>query len=44
MDLGDPPPADIENAVTPEVLAGLAYAEIRVPGTEVTLAPRRPPR
>ncbi|MBQ0880089.1 hypothetical protein KBY48_19355 [Streptomyces sp. RT42] len=39
VDLGDPPPADIENAVTPEVLAGLAYAEIRVPGTEVTLAP-----
>ncbi|WP_193473663.1 hypothetical protein [Streptomyces griseomycini] len=39
VDQGDPPPADIENAVTPEVLAELAYAEIRVPGTEVTLAP-----
>ncbi|MFF8676794.1 hypothetical protein ACF07F_02680 [Streptomyces sp. NPDC015237] len=39
VDAGDPPPADIENAVTPEVLAELAYAEIRVPGTEVTLAP-----
>nr|WP_145871884.1 hypothetical protein [Streptomyces capillispiralis] len=39
VDEGDPPPADIENAVTPEVLAELAYAEIRVPGTEVTLAP-----
>ncbi|WP_371548850.1 hypothetical protein [Streptomyces sp. NBC_00554] len=39
VDQGDPPPADIENAVTPEILAQLAYAEIRVPGTEVTLAP-----
>ncbi|MFF9807422.1 hypothetical protein ACF1G5_20280 [Streptomyces coeruleorubidus] len=39
VDQGDPPPANIENAVTPEVLAELAYAEIRVPGTEVTLAP-----
>ncbi|MET8219306.1 hypothetical protein ABZV23_26525 [Streptomyces hirsutus] len=39
VDQGDPPPAGIENAVTPEVLAELAYAEIRVPGTEVTLAP-----
>jgi enoyl reductase len=39
VDQGDPPPADIENAVTPEVLAELAYAEIRVPSTKVTLAP-----
>nr|WP_246567248.1 hypothetical protein [Streptomyces flaveus] len=39
VDEGDPPPADIENAVTPEILAQLAYAEIQVPGTEVTLAP-----
>ncbi|TLS42929.1 hypothetical protein FE633_28450 [Streptomyces montanus] len=39
VDQGDPPPANIENAVTPEILAQLAYAEIRVPGTEVTLAP-----
>ncbi|MFD3733580.1 hypothetical protein [Streptomyces sp. NPDC058632] len=39
VDQGDPPPAGIENAVTPEILAELAYAEIRVPGTEVTLAP-----
>ncbi|WP_309098034.1 hypothetical protein, partial [Streptomyces sp.] len=39
VDLGDPPPADIENAVTPEILAELAYAEIRVPSTKVTLAP-----
>ncbi|KJK41090.1 hypothetical protein UK15_04715 [Streptomyces variegatus] len=39
VDQGDPPPANIENAVTPKVLAELAYAEIRVPSTEVTLAP-----
>jgi enoyl reductase len=39
VDQGDPPPADIENAVTPEVLAELAYAEVRVPSTKVTLAP-----
>ncbi|MEU2913715.1 hypothetical protein ACFYM3_14915 [Streptomyces massasporeus] len=39
VDQGDPPPANIENAVTPKVLAELAYAEIRVPGTKVTLAP-----
>ena len=39
VDTGDAPPAGIENAITPELLAGLAYAEIRVPGTEVTLAP-----
>ncbi|MFF8094091.1 hypothetical protein [Streptomyces sp. NPDC016675] len=39
VDTGDAPPPDIENAVTPKILAELAYAEIRVPGTEVTLAP-----
>ncbi|MGW3145810.1 MULTISPECIES: hypothetical protein [Streptomyces] len=39
VDKGDPPPANIENAVTPKVLAELAYNEIRVPGTKVTLAP-----
>ncbi|WP_409059759.1 hypothetical protein [Streptomyces sp. SYP-A7185] len=39
VDKGDPPPADIPEAITPEMLAKLAYAEIRVPGTEVTLAP-----
>ncbi|WTW19984.1 hypothetical protein OHU89_31855 [Streptomyces sp. NBC_00019] len=39
VDTGDAPPANIPNAVTPEILAGLAYNEIRVPGTEVTLAP-----
>ncbi|MEU1313902.1 hypothetical protein [Streptomyces tibetensis] len=39
VDEGDPPPANIKNAVTPEILAELAYAEIRVPSTKVTLAP-----
>ncbi|MFF1712998.1 hypothetical protein [Streptomyces sp. NPDC058268] len=39
VDEGDPPPADTPEAVTPEILAQLAYAEIRVPDTEVTLAP-----
>ncbi|MER6703429.1 hypothetical protein [Streptomyces fumanus] len=35
----DDPPADVPQAITPEVLAQLAYAEIRVPATEVDLAP-----
>ncbi|MCX5420901.1 hypothetical protein [Streptomyces sp. NBC_00078] len=39
VDKGDPPPANIENAVTPKVLGELAYKEIRVPSTKVTLAP-----
>ena len=39
VDTGDAPPADIPEAITPEMLAQLAYAEIRVPSTEVTLAP-----
>ncbi|MFE4410594.1 hypothetical protein [Streptomyces sp. NPDC056821] len=39
VDQGTAPPANIENAVTPRILAELAYNEIRVPGTEVTLAP-----
>jgi enoyl reductase len=39
VDTNDDPPADIPEAITPEVLAQLAYAEIRVPTTEVDLAP-----
>jgi len=39
VDQGDPPPADIPQAITPEMLAQLAYAEIRVPSTRVDLAP-----
>ncbi|MFD4986530.1 hypothetical protein [Streptomyces sp. NPDC058374] len=30
---------EVENIITPEILAGLAYEQIKVPGTEVTLAP-----
>jgi enoyl reductase len=39
VDRGAPPPADIPQAITPEMLAQLAYAEIRVPSTKVELAP-----
>ncbi|MFK0155447.1 hypothetical protein ACIQVK_25650 [Streptomyces sp. NPDC090493] len=39
VDTGDKPPADIPQAVTPEILSQLAYNQIRVPGTKVTLAP-----
>ncbi|MGW2479744.1 hypothetical protein ACWCWQ_07985 [Streptomyces sp. NPDC001571] len=39
VDKGAPPPADVPEAITPEVLAKLAYAEIRVPSTKVTLKP-----
>ncbi|EFL34579.1 secreted protein [Streptomyces viridochromogenes DSM 40736] len=40
VDNGDPPPPDVPEAITPEVLAQLAYAEIRVPSTTVELAPQ----
>ncbi|MFJ4920134.1 hypothetical protein [Streptomyces sp. NPDC088725] len=40
VDTGTPPPADVPEAITPEILSQLAYAEIRVPDTEVTLAPK----
>nr|WP_238426440.1 hypothetical protein [Streptomyces adustus] len=39
VDTGDQPPADAVNAVTPEVLAALAYAQIRVPTKPVSLKP-----
>jgi enoyl reductase len=39
VDTGDAPPPGIQNVITPEMLAQLAYAEIRVPGTEIDLAP-----
>ncbi|MFE7030822.1 hypothetical protein ACFU9Y_10980 [Streptomyces sp. NPDC057621] len=39
VDTGDAPPPGIQNAITPEMLAQLAYGEIRVPGTAVKLAP-----
>ncbi|MET7356824.1 hypothetical protein ABZS76_00105 [Streptomyces sp. NPDC005562] len=38
VDENEPPPADIP-AIDPEILAKLAYARIRVPGTKVKLAP-----
>ncbi|MGW0864053.1 hypothetical protein [Streptomyces sp. NPDC002611] len=40
VDNGDPPPANVPQAITPEILAQLAYAEIRVPSTTVELAPQ----
>jgi enoyl reductase len=39
VDKGEAPPANIPEAITPKMLAQLAYAEIRVPSTKVTLAP-----
>ncbi|BCL30244.1 hypothetical protein ACFFS2_36170 [Streptomyces aurantiacus] len=39
VDQGAPPPPEIPQAITPEMLAQLAYAEIRVPSTTVELAP-----
>ena len=39
VDKGAAPPADIPQAITPEMLAQLAYGEIRVPSTKVDLAP-----
>ncbi|MFF1808613.1 hypothetical protein ACFVXW_05460 [Streptomyces sp. NPDC058251] len=39
VDEGQAPPADVREAITPEMLAKLAYAEIRVPSTKVELAP-----
>ncbi|MFF4348955.1 hypothetical protein [Streptomyces sp. NPDC001530] len=39
VDKGEAPPADIPEAITPKMLAQLAYAEIRVPSTKVDLAP-----
>ncbi|MFC0495211.1 hypothetical protein ACFFKE_09810 [Streptomyces mutabilis] len=39
VDEGDAPPANVPQAITAETLAQLAYAEIRVPSTEVELAP-----
>ena len=36
---GDAPPPRYEEAVTPEILAALAYQHMQLPDTEVTLAP-----
>ncbi|MFI7018824.1 hypothetical protein [Streptomyces sp. NPDC050164] len=40
VDEGGAPPADRPQAITSEMLAQLAYAEIRVPSTNVELAPQ----
>ncbi len=39
VDENEPPPADLP-AIDAEILAKLAYARIRVPGTKVSLAPK----
>ncbi|MFI9616055.1 hypothetical protein ACIHCM_30980 [Streptomyces sp. NPDC052023] len=39
VDNGEPPPAQYEQAITPEILAALAYQHMQLPDTEVTLAP-----
>lgn len=39
VDTGDQPPAAYANAVSPEILAGIAYDRIRVPDTEISLKP-----
>lgn len=41
VDTGQAPPADIKDALSPETLAELAYARIRVPDTDVSLNPMR---
>ncbi|UQT57022.1 hypothetical protein M4V62_19005 [Streptomyces durmitorensis] len=35
-------PEDVPQVIDPEILAGLAYEQIKVPGTKVTLAPDGP--
>ncbi len=39
VDTGEPPPVEQDNAVTPEVLAELAYNRLRIPRDEATLRP-----
>lgn len=39
VDDGEAPPPQYEEAITPEILAALAYQHMELPGTEVTLAP-----
>lgn len=39
VDNGDAPPPQYEEAITPEMLAALAYQHMRLPDTKVTLAP-----
>ncbi|MFE7069854.1 hypothetical protein ACFU96_07180 [Streptomyces sp. NPDC057620] len=39
VDNGEAPPPQYEEAITPEMLAALAYQHMELPGTKVTLAP-----
>ncbi|MEV7884231.1 hypothetical protein ACWD3I_37360 [Streptomyces sp. NPDC002817] len=39
VDNGEAPPPQYEEAITPEILAALAYQHMELPDTEVTLAP-----
>ncbi|GAB2982053.1 hypothetical protein GCM10023080_055310 [Streptomyces pseudoechinosporeus] len=39
VDNGEPPPPQYEEAITPQMLADLAYQHMQLPDTEVTLAP-----
>ncbi|MFF3488129.1 hypothetical protein ACFYXC_33295 [Streptomyces sp. NPDC002701] len=39
VDNGEAPPPQYEQAITPEMLAALAYQHMELPGTKVTLAP-----
>ncbi|MFE9686017.1 hypothetical protein [Streptomyces sp. NPDC006285] len=39
VDNGEAPPPQYEQAITPEMLATLAYQHMELPGTKVTLAP-----
>lgn len=39
VDNGEPPPPQHEEAITPEMLAALAYQHMQLPDTKVTLAP-----
>jgi enoyl reductase len=39
VDTGAAPPANIKNALTPEILSQLAYERIRVPDTDINLNP-----
>nr|WP_254398772.1 hypothetical protein [Streptomyces sp. AC602_WCS936] len=39
VDNGEPPPPRYEQAITPEILAALAYQHMQLPDTKVTLAP-----
>ncbi|MET9333428.1 hypothetical protein ABZX78_19810 [Streptomyces cellulosae] len=41
VDNGEAPPPQYEEAITPEILAALAYQHMQLPDTEVTLAPEQ---